>query len=122
MINFLRKIKTFGFGKNPADHWIWQRITAILLIIIFSWIIFIFENFLNNFQENFYVWIKKPLNLILFITLIIFVIHHSLLGMLNIFEDYIDSIKIKKTASFFIKFISLVLISISVFSVWHIAN
>ena len=122
MINFLKKIKTFGFGNNPSSHWLWQRITAVLMILIFVWLLFVFQNLLNNFQENFYVWIKKPLNLILFITLIIFVIHHSLLGMLNIFEDYIDSIKIKKTASFFIKFISLVLICISVFSVWHIAN
>ena len=42
--------------------------------------------------------------------------HHSLLGILNIFEDYIHSTKIKKISSIFVKFLSLVLISISVFS------
>jgi len=87
MINFLKKIKTFGFGKNPVSHWFWQRITAVLMIVIFCWLIFVFQNLLNNFQENFYIWIKNPLNLILFIILIILVMHHSLLGILNIFED-----------------------------------
>ena len=92
------------------------------MIVIFCWLIFVFQNLLNNFQENFYIWIKNPLNLILFIILIILVMHHSLLGILNIFEDYIHSIKIKRISSIFVKFISLILISISVFSVWHIAH
>mgnify|MGYP001974214816 FL=1 len=122
MINFLKKIKTFGFGNDPSSHWLWQRITAVLMILIFVWLLFVFQNLLNNFQENFYIWIKNPLNLILFIILIILVMHHSLLGILNIFEDYIHSIKIKRISSIFVKFISLILISISVFSVWHIAH
>ncbi|PPR42457.1 MAG: hypothetical protein CFH24_00472, partial [Alphaproteobacteria bacterium MarineAlpha6_Bin2] len=47
MINFLKKIKTFGFGKNPVSHWFWQRITAVLMIVIFCWLIFVFQNLLN---------------------------------------------------------------------------
>ena len=122
MINFLKKIKLFRFGKNPVSHWLWQRITAFLMILMFAWFVFVFRNFLNNFQENFYVWIKNPLNLILFITLIILVMHHSLLGILNIFEDYFHSKKIKRISSIFLKFTSLILISISIISVWYIAH
>ena len=122
MINFLKKIKTFGFGKNPVSHWFWQRITAFLMIFLFVWLIFSFRNILNNFEENFYLWIKDPLNLILFITLIVLIMHHSLLGILNIFDDYIHSDKIKKIFSAFLKFVSLILIGISIFSVWHIAH
>ena len=122
MINFLKKIKFFGFDKNPVSHWFWQRITAILMIVIFGWFVFIFRNFLNNFEYNFFLWIKNPLNLVLFIALIILVIHHSLLGILNIFEDYFHSKKIKRISSIFLKFTSLILISISIISVWHIAH
>ena len=122
MINFLKKIKFFGFDKNPVSHWFWQRITAILMIVIFGWFVFIFRNFLNNFEYNFFLWIKNPLNLVLFIVLIILVIHHSLLGILNIFEDYFHSKKIKRISSIFLKFTSLILISISIISVWHIAH
>ena len=121
MINFLKKIKTFGFGKNPVSHWFWQRITAVLMIVIFCWLIFVFQNLLNNFQENFYIWIKNPLNLILLIVLIIVTMHHSLLGILNIFEDYIQTTRTKKIFSILVEFVSLVLISISIYSIWHIA-
>ncbi len=122
MVDFLKKIITLGFGKNPISHWFWQRITAFLMVFLFVWLIFSFRNILNNFEENFYLWIKDPLNLILFITLIVLIMHHSLLGILNIFDDYIHSDKIKKIFSAFLKFVSLILISISIFSVWHIAH
>ena len=121
MINFLKKIKTFGFGNNPSSHWLWQRITAVLMILIFVWLLFVFQNLLNNFQENFYIWIKNPLNLILLIVLIIVTMHHSLLGILNIFEDYIQTTRTKKNFSILVEFVSLVLISISIYSIWHIA-
>jgi len=121
MINFLKKIKFFGFDKNPVSHWFWQRITALLMILIFGWLILIFRNFLNNFEYNFFLWIKNPLNLVLFIVLIILINHHSLLGILNVFEDYFHSKKVKKISSSFLKFVSLILISVSIISVWHIA-
>ena len=122
MINFLKKIKTFGFGKNPVSHWFWQRITAIIMILLFLWIFYSFQSLSNNFEESFYSWIKTPFNLFLFIILIIFTVHHSLLGMLNIFEDYIHSKKIKKISSVFLKLISFILISISIVSVYQIAQ
>ena len=122
MINFLKKFYSFGLNKNGLSHWIWQRISAFLMIFLFFWIIFSFQELSINFITDFNTWIKIPINLILFIILIILVMHHSLLGILNIFEDYIHSTKIKKISSIFVKFLSLVLISISVFSVWHIAH
>ena len=91
------------------------------MILIFVWLLFVFQNLLNNFQENFYIWIKNPLNLILLIVLIIVTMHHSLLGILNIFEDYIQTTRTKKIFSILVEFVSLVLISISIYSIWHIA-
>jgi len=46
--------------------------------------------------------------------------HHSTLGMLNIFEDYIQSKKIKKIFSILLKTTSFLIVLISIFSVWHI--
>ena len=98
MINFLKKFCSFGFSKDGSSHWIWQRISALLLIFLFSWLIFSLQKLLVDFTTNFYDWIKIPINLILFITLFIVVMHHSTLGILNIFEDYMQS---KKKRNFF---------------------
>ena len=115
-----KKIFSFGFDKDGLSHWIWQRITAISMIFLFSWIIFSFQKISINPFENFNNWIKSPLNLVLFILLFFFVIHHSTLGMLNIFEDYIQSKKRRKFLSLSLKTISFFVLVISILSVWHI--
>ena len=120
MINFLKKFCSFGFSKDGSSHWIWQRISALLLIFLFSWLIFSLQKLLVDFTTNFYDWIKIPINLILFITLFIVVMHHSTLGILNIFEDYMQSKKKKKFFSTLLKTISFLIIFLSIFSVWHI--
>ena len=74
----------------------------------------------GNPFENFNNWIKSPINLVLFILLFFFVVHHSTLGMLNIFEDYIQSKKRRKFLSFSLKTISFFVLVISILSVWHI--
>ena len=115
-----KKIFSFGFDKDGLSHWIWQRITAISMIFLFSWIIFSFQKISINPFENFNNWIKSPINLVLFILLFFFVIHHSTLGMLNIFEDYIQSKKRRKFLLFSLKTISFFVLVISILSVWHI--
>ena len=120
MINFLKKFYSFGLNKNGLSLWIWQRISAFLMIFLFFWIIFSFQELSINFITDFNTWIKIPINLILFITLFIVVIHHSTLGMLNIFEDYVQLEKKKKLFSILLKTISFLIIFISIFSVCHI--
>ena len=120
MINFLKKFYSFGLNKNGLSQWIWQRISAFLMIFLFFWIIFSFQDLSINFFTDFNTWIKIPINLILFITLFIVVIHHSTLGMLNIFEDYVQLEKKKKLFSILLKTISFLIIFISIFSVCHI--
>ena len=120
MINFLKNFYSFGFNKDGLSHWIWQRISAFLMIFLFFWIIFSFQDLSINFITDFNTWIKNPINLILFMTLLIVIIHHSTLGMLNIFEDYIQLQKRKKIFSILLKIISFLIIFISIFSVWHI--
>ena len=120
MINFLKRFYSFGFNKDGLSHWIWQRISAFLMIFLFFWIIFSFQELSINFITDFNIWIKIPINLILFITLFIVVIHHSTLGMLNVFEDYVQSKQRKKFFSILLKTISFLIMFISIFSVWHI--
>ena len=120
MVNFFKNFFSFGFNKDGLSHWIWQRISAFFMIFLFFWIIFSFQKLSINFITDFNTWIKIPINLILFITLFIVVIHHSTLGMLNIFEDYVQSQKRKNFFSILLKTISFLIIFISIFSVWHI--
>ena len=60
--------------------------------------------------------------MILFITLFIVVMHHSTLGILNIFEDYIQSKKKKKFFSTLLKTISFLIIFLSIFDINYKTN
>ena len=120
MVNFFKKFFSFGFNKDGLSHWIWQRITAFLMILLFLWSIFSFQELSINFIIDFNSWIKIPINLALFVVLFILIMHHSTLGMLNIFEDYVQSKKIKKIFSILLKTTSFLIVLISIFSVWHI--
>ncbi len=120
MVNFFKKFFSFGFNKDGLSHWIWQRITAFLMIFLFIWSIFSFQELSINFIIDFNSWIKIPINLALFVVLFILIMHHSTLGILNIFEDYVQSRKTKKIFSILLKTTSFLIILISIFSVWHI--
>ena len=122
MINFLKNFFYFGFNKDGLSHWIWQRISALLMIALFSWIIFSIKKLSIDFIVDFNDWIKIPINLILFITLFIVVMHHSTLGILNIFEDYLQSKKRKRFFSTVLKITSFLVMFISIFSILHIYN
>ena len=122
MINFLKNFFYFGFNKDGLSHWIWQRISALLMITLFSWIIFSIKKLSIDFIVDFNDWIKIPINLILFITLFIIVMHHSTLGILNIFEDYLQSKKRKRFFSTVLKITSFLVMFISIFSILHIYN
>ena len=120
MINFLKKFYSLGLNKDGLSLWICQRISAFFMIFLFFCIFFSFQDLSINLITDFNTWIKIPINLIFFITLFIVVIHHSTLGMLNIFEDYVQSQKRKNFFSILLKTISFLIIFISIFSVWHI--
>ena len=120
MVNFFKNFFSFGFNKDGLSHWIWQRISAFFMIFLFFWIIFSFQKLSINFITDFNIWIKTSINLFLFIGLYIVVVHHSTLGMLNIFEDYVQSKKNKKLFSILLKIASFIIIFISILSIWHI--
>ena len=90
------------------------------MIFLFIWSIFSFQELSINFIIDFNSWIKIPINLALFVVLFILIMHHSTLGILNIFEDYVQSRKTKKIFSILLKTTSFLIILISIFSVWHI--
>jgi len=127
MINFLKKISLFGFGKDGLSHWFWQRITAIAMMFLFAWGIISLRNLIGNeekhsfydqtFHHSFEQWLSYPVNTILFIFLFVITIHHSTLGILNIFEDYINELNKKVFLIKFIKLLSFFLIVVSSFSI-----
>tara|TARA_B100000029_G_scaffold507083_1_gene591018 strand:- start:5520 stop:5888 length:369 start_codon:yes stop_codon:yes gene_type:complete len=120
MFKFLKNFLSFGFSQDGSNHWFWQRITAIVMMFLLVWIMTSLQNLTDNFEENIYLWIKKPVNSILFIFLFVITVHHATLGILNIFEDYIEQLNKKIFLIRFIKLLSFFLIVVSSVSILNI--
>ena len=95
--------------ESGLRHWLYQKITAILLIPITIWFLLNFPRFFKlNFNEKIY-WINNSPNYYLLTIFFIISAFHFKLGLTVVIEDYIHNNRIKRIMLTFITIFSLVL-------------
>ncbi len=102
--------KAIGLGTNHAGlhHWKWQRISAVALVILFSWFIYLLLLFFNNHEYVINNILYAPFSLLFFAILINVSLYHGVLGFKVICEDYIHNEFIKATVVILSYFITLI--------------
>ena len=103
--------------KNNLDsgfnHWLYQKVTAVLLIPITVWALFKLPKFIQmSFSDKLY-WINSSLNLYLVALFFIISAFHFKLGLTVIIEDYIHNSIVKKYLLIIISTIALLIASFS---------
>ena len=104
--------------ESGLRHWLYQKITAILLIPITIWFLLKLPRFFKlNFDEKIY-WINNSPNYYLLTFFFIISALHFKLGLTVVIEDYIHNSVVKKLLltiisiiALFIMFSSLILCS-----------
>lgn len=96
--------------KSPILHWWFQRLSAVLMLFLFPWFIYIFTYLftIQNEQQITHFIISHPLQVLIFFMLLFLVLWHAVLGMQVIFEDYVHNIKIRFLLNIFSKAISII--------------
>ena len=100
--------------------WIMQRLTAILLIPLSFWFVYICIFFQKISYAEIIIFFSSYLNSFLFLTLIVSMLIHSKLGCETIIEDYVKSAFLKNIILLFIQFIIYFSIFISFISIFII--
>lgn len=95
------------FG-NSVHHWWVQRVSAVILLLLFPWFIYSFSCALYadsplSFSEKF---INHPLELLFFVVLLFCIFWHAVLGMQVVCEDYIHSVPLRIFTITCIKYLS----------------
>lgn len=93
--NNLATAKGLGSAKDGAVHWWHQRLTAIVMIPLFAWLIIFLQTIYNQELSTIINNIRKPYNIIPMIILFSCGFYHSVLGMRIIIEDYVPSTAIR---------------------------
>ena len=113
-----------GENKKPnsgLSHWWYQKISALLMLPITLWFIFILPSFISFGYKSKLEWISSfPNNLLLTIFFVISS-YHIKLGLTVVIEDYIHNNRIKKILIniVFVITLSVVLVAL-VFALFNI--
>tara|TARA_B100000886_G_scaffold73557_1_gene47328 strand:- start:234 stop:596 length:363 start_codon:yes stop_codon:yes gene_type:complete len=99
--------------ESGLSHWLYQKVTALLLIPITVWVLLKLPKFMQlSFSEKL-SWINASLNLYLVAFFFIISAFHFKLGLTVIIEDYIHNSIVKKYLLTIIRVIALLIASFS---------
>ena len=88
-VTALKKVRGLGSAKSGVHHWIVQRFTAVLNIIVSLWLLCILGTVTEMDYNTSYAFMARPCNGIFGIVFITSSLYHAKLGLQIIIEDYI---------------------------------
>ena len=101
-------------SNGALNHWITQKISALILLPLLCWFLFIFKDFMNKDYSSQILWMKNFSNSLLLTLFIIIALFHLRLGLTVVIEDYIHNLKSK---NFLLSLITILCLLFSVFTV-----
>jgi len=97
-----------GTLESGVSHWKWQRISAIALVPLFCWFIYMIMNFFIEPEYVINTLLNSHISLLFFVILINLSIYHGVLGFKVICEDYIHNECARKFTMLLCYFISFI--------------
>ena len=92
----LGKVRAFGSAHEGTGHFIWQRLTALVLVPLTIWFIYsLLHVAVNNDADSINRWLSSGLNAVALIAMLLALFYHAKLGMQVIIEDYVHAPKTK---------------------------
>lgn len=103
---------------GSVRHWWMQRVTALIMVPLLFWFIYIFfmSAFLKDGQSYVDSFLSDPLKAIFFFCFIACALYHSVLGMRVICEDYIPNRYLRILAIWSIQLFSVFTLIFCIFS------
>tara|TARA_E500000331_G_C16887971_1_gene553424 strand:- start:218 stop:547 length:330 start_codon:yes stop_codon:yes gene_type:complete len=84
---------------NATKKWIFLKISSAILVPLMIWFLFNLVSFYDGAYEEVLIFFTKQPTKFLFSLFIIFAYFYSALSISEVFEDYIDSEKLKNVAN-----------------------
>jgi succinate dehydrogenase / fumarate reductase membrane anchor subunit len=110
-----------GSARSGARHFMAQRITAVALVALGLWIVWIALEVLHMDYASAHALIAKPWNAVLMIAFLITSFWHAQLGLQVVIEDYVHAKGFELALQIAIKFACFLGAAASVLAVIRIA-
>lgn len=105
----LARVLGHGSAKEGVEHWWWQRLTAVALILLGIWFVVSAIYLAGAGYYEARLWINRSLNMTLLIAFVAMLLHHAQLGLQVVIEDYIHHEGWKLTLLLAVKFLAVFL-------------
>ena len=99
-----------------VKKWLLQRITAVILVPLLLWFLYIFVGLVQKDYQSIIVFFKNDIKFILLIIFFVIFIFQMSIRMGEIFEDYIQDERYKSVANLIISALATILPLITIVS------
>jgi succinate dehydrogenase / fumarate reductase membrane anchor subunit len=87
----LAKVRGLGSAKEGTSHFWWQRVTAVLLILLTVHAVWLALSLVGSDHAAVKAGLGHPLNAVPLLLLVLAGVYHMWLGMQTVIEDYLHS-------------------------------
>ena len=87
----LKRAVGLGSAKDGPGHFIWQRITAIALLLLGAYLIGLFLALGGASYELAHAIVADPINAMILVAFLIAMFWHAKLGLQVVIEDYVHT-------------------------------
>jgi succinate dehydrogenase / fumarate reductase membrane anchor subunit len=117
----LSRARGLGSAKSGTGHWWWQRVTAVLMVILVPWLIGLLVSMVGADMDAARNVIAKPWNLIILVAFVIAAFWHAKLGLQVVIEDYVHIRWVEVTLQLLVTFGCAIAALASLYALGHIA-
>jgi succinate dehydrogenase / fumarate reductase membrane anchor subunit len=117
----LSRARGLGSAKSGTGHWWWQRVTAVLMVILVPWLIGLLVSMVGADMDAARNVIAKPWNLIILVAFVIAAFWHAKLGLQVVIEDYVHIRWVEVTLQLLVTFACAIAALASLYALGHIA-
>ncbi|MES1993376.1 MAG: succinate dehydrogenase, hydrophobic membrane anchor protein [Pseudomonadota bacterium] len=117
----LSRANHLGSAREGANHWWWQRLTALALVPLLLWLVGSLVCLIGADYLAMRTWVAHPAVTVALVTLLIALFYHAQLGLQVVLEDYVHAEGLKLASLVAVRFACLLLGLLGVISVLRIA-
>ena len=100
----LKRARGLGSAKSGAHHWIVQRVTAVALIPLCLWLVYLVLAVMHADYANARALVHAPVNALLLTVFVLAAFWHAQLGLQVVIEDYVHTRWLEVAAQLVVKF------------------
>ena len=119
--NPLKTARGLGSAKDGTGHWIAQRVTAVALVFLALYVLWLVVSLAGDDYGTVRAAIARPFNAVALVAFLIALFWHAQLGLQVIIEDYVHAHGLAIAAQLAVRFICALAAIASVLAVVRIA-